>query len=153
MGVPELIFRLPAGLFQSIRRKHQHLSLVVQFLERVWLTLIRAEEPQSLIRGTVLIYHTIQHSGTDWHHKVEIVGFVWWDIDSTGPLFILRTVLATPFQLLYRVSQHPSCSFIAELLDNFGQTVSVQMGTVVMLPDGFPNGILAVHVAQVTGPP
>ena len=71
----------------------------------------------------------------------------------TGPCFILGTVLATPFQLLNRVGQHPGCPLIAELLDNFGQAFLVQMVAVVVLSYGFLNGILAVNVLQITGPP
>ena len=58
VGIPQLVFLAPAGLFQRIGTEHQHLTDVI-LLGTVTDAMLRAEQAQLLIRFPIEVYEDV----------------------------------------------------------------------------------------------
>ena len=103
VGIPQLVFLAPAGLFQRIRAEYQHLTDVI-LLGTVTDAMLGAKQPQLLIRFPIEVYEAIQYGGVTSDGDLGIVPLVLRNISS-------RTHCL--FALLKRPSQESSCSVVA----------------------------------------
>lgn len=102
VGIPQLVFLAPAGLFQRIRAEYQHLTDVV-LLGTVTDAMLGAKQPQLLIRFPIEVYEGIQYGGVASDGDLGIVPLVLGNISSCRCLFAL----------LKRPSQESSCRVVA----------------------------------------
>ena len=153
VGIPELVFRRPAGLPQRVRAEDQHLAGVIQFLKGIGQAVSGGEQPQCLIGIPVLCHKAIQHFRVGCNHKVEIVLFISGNVGFLCPSPVGWPESAVVIELLDRIGQHPANPLETELLQNAVNAVIGEVGAVKALPDGCLNGLLAGEVRVIAGSP
>ena len=153
VGVPELVFLGPAGLPQRVWAQYQYLPSIVQFGPGIGQALLRTEEAQVLIGLPDPGHKAVQHSRVGIHHKFDLVCRVLRNEDSPAPPLVLPSETAVPAFLLNGIGQHPHHPLEAKGLQHRFAAVGAETHPVETLPDALLNGLLAVDVGAVTGPP
>ena len=112
VGVPQLVFLTPAGLFQRIRAEYQHLTGVI-LLGTVTDAMLRAEQAQLLIRFPIEVYKAIQYGGVASDGDLGVVPLILRNIAPRRPLLVGSAETPVPGKLLQSGGQHPFRALVA----------------------------------------
>ena len=149
---PQLIFRLPAGFPQRVRRQDQHPAGEV-LLPGIGFTVFCAEQVQLCQLCPVFADESVQHGGVAIYEEGMPVSSIFGDKDGSAPLLIVLMVAAVIGLLLQGVGQHKAHPLVAILVDNAFGAVGPKMHPVKALADGQLYGPGAGTVGAEIGTP
>ena len=112
VGIPQLVFLTPAGLFQRIGTEYQHLTDVI-LLGTVTNAMLRAEQAQLLIRLPIEVYEAIQYGGVASDGNLGVVPLVLRNIAPRCPLLVGLAETPIPGKFLQSGGQHPFRALVA----------------------------------------
>ena len=149
VGIPQLVFLAPAGLFQRIGTEHQHLTDVI-LLGTVTDAMLRAEQAQLLIRFPIEVYEAIQYGGVTSDGDLGVVSLVLRNIAPRRPLLVGSAETPIPGKLLQGGGQHPFRALVAIFRKHRFKAVLLQVHPVEALTDRLLDGIPAGNIGMVT---
>ena len=149
VGIPQLVFLAPAGLFQRIGAEYQHLADVI-LLGTVTNAMFRAKQSQLLIGFPIEVYEAIQYGGMTSDGNLGIVPLVLRNISPRRPLLVCSAETPVPGKLLQSGGQYPFRALVAIFLKYRFKAVLLQMHPIEVLTDRLLDGIPAGNIGVVT---
>ena len=149
VGIPQLVFLTPAGLFQRIRAEYQHLTDVI-LLGTVTDAMLGAKQPQLLIRFPIEVYEAIQYGGVTSDGDLGVVPFVLGNIASCRPLLVCSAETPVPGKLLQSGGQYPFRALVAIFRKHRFKAVLLQVHAIEVLTDRLLDGFPAGNIGVVT---
>ena len=147
VGIPQLVFLTPAGLFQRIGAEYQHLTDVI-LLGTVTDAMLGAKQPQLLIGFSIEVYEAIQYGGVASDGDLGIVPLVLRNISSCRPLLVCSAETPVPGKLLQGGGQYPFRALVAIFRKHRFEAVLLQVHPVEVLTDRLLDGIPAGNIGM-----